>query len=117
MDDFSELTGAALVVGGSGGIGRTVVRLLAQRGSDVALTWRHGRGGRRRPAQRGGLLRRPGQHAPAGRDRPGRVRSGWSREVIERHGGVHTLVHAAGPHVPMVHLSNVDPAAMTGQLA
>jgi len=42
MDDFSELTGAALVVGGSGGIGRTVVRLLAQRGSDVALTWRHG---------------------------------------------------------------------------
>src|SRR5688572_2376382 len=43
MDDFSELTGAALVVGGSGGIGRTVVRLLAQRGSDVALTWRESR--------------------------------------------------------------------------
>ena len=42
MDDFSEVSGAALVVGGSGGIGRAVVRLLAQRGSDVALTWRSG---------------------------------------------------------------------------
>ena len=37
-------------------------------------------------------------------------------EVVERHGGLHTLVHAAGPHVPMVHLSNVYPVAMTEQL-
>ncbi len=33
------------------------------------------------------------------------------------HGGLHTLVYAAGPHVPMTHLSNVDPVAMAGQLA
>ena len=29
-------------------------------------------------------------------------------EVADRHGGLHTLVHAAGPHVPMTHLSRVD---------
>ena len=38
-------------------------------------------------------------------------------EVAERHGGLHTLVHAAGPHVPMTHLSRVEPAAMAAQLA
>jgi 3-oxoacyl-[acyl-carrier protein] reductase len=37
--------------------------------------------------------------------------------VVEEHGGVHTLVHAAGPHVPMKHLSSVDPAEMARQLA
>ncbi len=40
MDDFSRWDGAALVTGGSGGIGRAVARLLARRGSDVAFTWR-----------------------------------------------------------------------------
>jgi NAD(P)-dependent dehydrogenase (short-subunit alcohol dehydrogenase family) len=37
--------------------------------------------------------------------------------VVAAHGGLHTLVYAAGPHVPMTHLSNVEPAAMAGQLA
>ncbi|HNI70127.1 MAG TPA: SDR family oxidoreductase, partial [Marmoricola sp.] len=31
--------------------------------------------------------------------------------------GIHTLVHAAGPPVPMVHLSRVTPAQMSLQLA
>jgi NAD(P)-dependent dehydrogenase (short-subunit alcohol dehydrogenase family) len=37
-------------------------------------------------------------------------------EVVERHAALHTLVHAAGPYVPMTHLSNVEPAQMTEQL-
>jgi len=116
MDDFSELTGAALVVGGSGGIGRTVVRLLAQRGSDVALTWRHGEeaaeGLRDEVGSYGG---RVSMHQLDATDPD--ACAAVVAEVVERHGGVHTLVHAAGPHVPMVHLSNVAPVAMTGQLA
>lgn len=32
-------------------------------------------------------------------------------------GAVHTLVYAAGPHVPMRHLSEVEPALMAAQLA
>ena len=29
--------------------------------------------------------------------------------AVAEHGGIHTLVHAAGPHVPQVHLSTVSP--------
>jgi NAD(P)-dependent dehydrogenase (short-subunit alcohol dehydrogenase family) len=37
--------------------------------------------------------------------------------VVEEYGGLHTLIHAAGPHVPMVHLSQVAPPTMAAQLA
>ena len=37
--------------------------------------------------------------------------------MVAAYGGLHTLVHAAGPHVPMKHLSAVDPAEMANQLA
>ncbi len=40
MKDFSDRTGAAPVVGGSGGLGLAISRVLAGRGSDVALTYR-----------------------------------------------------------------------------
>ena len=115
MDDFSDLTGAALVVGGSGGIGRAVVRLLAQRGSDVALTWRTAEQAAARLAD---------EVASYGVRVSTHQLDATSAEacaavvdaVVERHGGLHTLVHAAGPHVPMTHLSNVEPGAMTEQL-
>ncbi len=116
MDDFSELTGAALVVGGSGGIGQTVVRLLAQRGSDVALTWRGSEDAadrlRNEVGSYGGRVSAHQLEATDPEACAARV-----DEVVERHGGLHTLVHAAGPHVPMVHLSRVEAAAMTEQLA
>jgi len=115
MDDFSDLTGAALVVGGSGGIGRTVVRLLAQRGSDVALTWREGREAADRLSNEVSSYGvRVSTHQLDATDPE--ACAALVGEVVERHGGLHTLVHAAGPHVPMVHLSNVDPAVMTEQL-
>ena len=115
MDDFSDLTGAALVVGGSGGIGRTVVRLLAQRGSDVALTWREGREAADRLSNEVSSYGvRVSTHQLDATDPE--ACAALVGEVVERHGGLHTLVHAAGPHVPMVHLSNVDPAAMSEQL-
>ncbi len=116
MDDFSELTGAALVVGGTGGIGRAVVRLLAQRGSDVALTWRtRDDGARTLAAEIGSYGYRVSTHQLDATDADAcAVLVG---EVVERHGGLHTLVHAAGPDVPMTHLSRVEPAALQAQLA
>ncbi|MET0999170.1 MAG: SDR family oxidoreductase [Marmoricola sp.] len=116
MDDFSDLTGAALVVGGSGGIGRAVVRLLAQRGSDVALTWRTGETAAGRLADEVASYGvRVSTHQLDATDAVGCARV--VGEVVERHGGVHTLVHAAGPQVPMVHLSKVEPTEMTDQVA
>jgi 3-oxoacyl-[acyl-carrier protein] reductase len=113
--DFSDRTGTALVVGGSGGIGRAVVRLLAQRGSNVALTWRTGELAARRLAEEVASYGvRVSTHQLDAADTLACVRV--LGEVVERYGGLHTLVHAAGPHIPMVHLSNVDPGDMTEQL-
>ncbi|VXC26681.1 SDR family NAD(P)-dependent oxidoreductase [Aeromicrobium sp. 9AM] len=113
--DFAGLPGAALVVGGSGGLGAEIVRLLAVRGSDVALTYRGS-------AEAGNAV------AKAAADLG--VRSSAHQldvtsaedaaallaEIAQTYGGLHTLVHAAGPHVPMVHLSGVSPTDFAEQL-
>ena len=38
-------------------------------------------------------------------------------QLDEMYGGIHTLVYAAGPHVPMMHLSNVSPADFADQIS
>ena len=52
MDDFGDRAGVALVTGGSGGLGAAVCRMLAERGSDVVLTYRSQRGPRPRRSWR-----------------------------------------------------------------
>jgi NAD(P)-dependent dehydrogenase (short-subunit alcohol dehydrogenase family) len=113
--DFAKKQGAAVVAGASGGIGAAVARMLGARGSAVALTYR--------------------ANAAAADEVAADVRAGggtaetWQLELAEpgacarfltaaaeRLGGVHTLVYAAGPHVPMVHLSRVDPERFREQL-
>ncbi|MFJ8504451.1 SDR family NAD(P)-dependent oxidoreductase [Streptomyces avermitilis] len=115
MPDFSSRAGAAFVAGGTGGIGAAIVRTLARRGSDVAFTYRS-------------------QQAAAD-DLAGEVEAYGGRVVAVRLdlgdeaataravsgaagtlGGLHTLVYAAGPHVPMVHLSRVSPSRYRAQL-
>ena len=116
MSDFAGRPGAALVVGGSGGLGLAVVRMLARRGSHVALTYRS------RPEA--------GEAAAASAREWGVKASAYELDltgdeaaadvvtaVSEEFGGLHTLVYAAGPHVPMVHLSSVAPSTMAAQLA
>lgn len=104
MDDFSGLAGGALVVGGSGGLGRAIAELLIDRGAQVAVTHRT------RPADIG--VASYGLDLAEVADVP-RVIDHAAAEL----GGLHTVVHAAGPHVPMVHLSRVAPADMAAQLA
>ena len=119
MSDFKNLSGAALVVGGSGGLGLAVTRMLASRGSSVAVTYRS------RPEAADAAVeaaREWGVHASSyaldlgaasGADDAAAV----VEQVVETYGGLHTLVYAAGPHIPMAHLSTVSPATMAGQLA
>lgn len=107
--DFTAKAGAAVVTGGSGGLGSVIAQMLAERGSDVALTY-HSNGdaaaavvaevqgeGRRARAWQLDLV-----DAEATRD--------TIAEIAEQFGGIHTLVHAAGPQVRQIHLSRVDPA-------
>ena len=87
--------GAALVVGGSGGIGQAVCRELARAGTDVALTY-HGR-----QAAAEGLaaeLRALGRKATVHQltiGDPARV-DAVVAEAAQEHGRLHTIVVGAG---------------------
>lgn len=105
---FASVHGIAVVVGGSGGIGATIVtRLLADGCSDVASTSRRDDA----PAAHGSREHRhilDPQDAAACR--------AFIDELCWTWGRIHTLVYAAGPHVPMVHLSQVAPDILRTQL-
>jgi NAD(P)-dependent dehydrogenase (short-subunit alcohol dehydrogenase family) len=108
--------GAAVVVGGTGGIGAAVVRLLAQQGCRVAFTYRSNETAARElnlqvEREYGGVV--AAERLDVG-DESASTRC--LEAFAERLGGVHTLVHAAGPHVPMQHLSNVRPSTFRTQL-
>ena len=105
MQDFEGRPGAALVVGGNGGIGARVAALLADRGSRVVVTHR------RTPAEGVASLELDLGAADAATQAEAVVAA-----VLAEHGALHTLVHAAGPHVPMVHLGRVTAADMATQL-
>ena len=116
VTDFGERAGTALVVGGSGGIGLAVVRLLASRGSAVALTYRS-----RADAAASAVeaARSWGAHASA--HQLDVTSSSSCAAVVDSvaasYDGIHTVVHAAGPHVALRHLSSVEPSALAAQLA
>ncbi|MEU4568955.1 SDR family oxidoreductase [Micromonospora sp. NPDC023956] len=111
IDDFRARPGAALVTGSTGGIGTAISRMLASRGSALALTYR-------RDAEAAATLAAScGDAATWQLDLTDAARCAEVlAEAAEHFGGLHTVVHAAGPHVPMVHLSRVEPAAFGNQL-
>lgn len=101
-----------LVAGGTGGIGREIVRLVAGTGAPVAFTYRAAQdvadaltaevAGSR--SYRLDLTDLDATAAVVG-------------QVVQDLGGLRTLVYASGPHVPMRHLSRVPPQEMHSQLA
>jgi 3-oxoacyl-[acyl-carrier protein] reductase len=107
-EDFSAKTGVAVVTGGSGGLGSAVALMLAARGSDVAITYRSN-------ADAAAAV-------VAGVEAHGRRARAWPLDLVDADAtsefladaartfdGIHTLVHAAGPFVPQIHLSRVEP--------
>ena len=113
--DFAGQTGCAVIAGGSGGIGAAVARMLACRGSDVAITYR--------------INQAAADAVVADAVKAGRQADAWtldlaSTEMVasfvtaaaDKFGGIHTLIYASGPHVPMVHLSRVSPVQFLVQL-
>ncbi|WP_427925212.1 SDR family NAD(P)-dependent oxidoreductase [Streptomyces sp. cg40] len=100
------------MAGGSGGIGAAIVRLLAERGSDIVLTYR---------ANQEAADAIAAEVTKLGRQvRAMRLdltdEDATAEAVSEASGGIHTLVYAAGPHVPMRHLSRVSPGEYRAQL-
>jgi NAD(P)-dependent dehydrogenase (short-subunit alcohol dehydrogenase family) len=115
VTDFGSRTGCALVVGGTGGLGLAVVRMLASRGSAVALTYRSRADA---AATAVDAARSWGVHASAYQldVTDAEACAAVVSDVVSTYGALHTLVHAAGPHVPMRHLSAVSPADLSTQL-
>ncbi len=105
----------ALVTGGTGGLGSAVARQLAAQGRSLAITYRSNAIAAAALVEE---LTATGAQARA-----------WPLELTDAaacaelvaqaeacFGGIDTVVHAAGPHIPMVHLSRVDPAVYAEQL-
>ena len=108
--DFSARPGAAFVVGATGGIGSAVARRLAAAGSALVLTYRGDRAGAEALAT--DLSARALQVDLTDADATARA----VEQAAEGGGGLHTVVYAAGPHVPMIHLSRVTPEQFRDQL-
>ncbi|MEU8590081.1 SDR family oxidoreductase [Streptomyces sp. NPDC048664] len=113
--DFACRAGAVLTAGGTGGIGAAVVRTLAERGCDVAFTYRANEEAARSLAAE---VRGAGRRCLALRLDLADERAAAKAvdDTGEAFGAIHTLVHASGPHVPMTHLSQVSPGRYRAQL-
>lgn len=103
--------GLTLITGVGGGIGSAIARRLSGVADRLALVHRSSRPG--------DLLEELGEQVV--------FSEGWElvdsgavaqrvEGLIRDHGALRTVIHAAGPHVPMVHLSRVDPAAFGRQM-
>jgi 3-oxoacyl-[acyl-carrier protein] reductase len=111
--DFKARPGAALVLGASGGLGAPIASMLVQRGSRVAATFR------RPGSPRIDALLALGADAVRGYQLDLGDADACAHvidQVAADFGSIHTLVYAAGPLVPMVHLSRVSPAQFRQQL-
>ena len=110
--EFAARTGAALVLGASGGLGAAIAAMLLTRGSRVAMTYR-----RPSPAVAELAARSPGSARAYQLDLTDAAACARvATAVADDFGAVHTVVYAAGPHVPMTHLSNVTAEVFRGQL-
>ena len=88
--------------------------MLARDGCDVALTYFNNE---KKAEAAAALVREEGRQAsvhPINIEDPDPVRQ-LVEDVVSK-GGIHTLVYAAGPLVPLIHLSKVEPALMKKHL-
>lgn len=101
--------GVAIVAGGSGGIGSVTCRALAEAGANVAFTYRS-----RADAAEGvsAAVVQAGREAMAmavDHTDPDAMKA-FVDAAAERFGRVHSVVYAAGPHIPMKFINAITPA-------
>jgi 3-oxoacyl-[acyl-carrier protein] reductase len=101
-------SGAAVVAGGSGGIGAAICRQLAEGGSHVALTYHRNKDKAEAVAETIRAAGREAQIASIDHNDEAAV-AAFVAETAQRFGGVHTAVYAAGPYINMRFVSQIEP--------
>lgn len=114
--DFTGRRGCAFVTGASGGIGAAIAKLLAKRGCDVAAVYRSNAGAAEEIVE---FARSKGRQAQAVRlDLTDAVATAAAvDEAARAFGGIHTVVHAAGPFVPQEYVARIPPEQFHEQCA
>ncbi len=105
----------ALVAGGSGALGGAVARLLGERGSRLAFTYRSNAdaAARLRAELEAGAVEAEAWPVDLG---DADATAAMLAEVKVRFGAIHTLVYAAGPFVPLHYLSSISPQRFKEQV-
>ena len=104
MTDKLFPEGAAVIVGGSGGIGRFVCTEFANAGSDVAITYHNNQGPAEEAAEK---IRAAGRTATTHKlstsdaDQVAQVMA----DVVKQHGRIHTVVYGAAPLTEQLYIS------------
>lgn len=101
--------GAALVLGGSGGIGSSICEAFGRHGVDVALSYRSNAP---RAEELAGKLRAMGRKAAGVRvdaADPASIEQGLA-QALKTFGRIHTVVYATGADISMAYVAEVDPA-------
>jgi NAD(P)-dependent dehydrogenase (short-subunit alcohol dehydrogenase family) len=101
--------GVAIVAGGSGGIGSAICAALAASGSNVAFTWRSRKNAADSVVT---AVEAHGRNALAVQvdHTDPKAMKAFVDEAADRFGRVHSVVYAAGPHIPMKFLNAITPA-------
>lgn len=106
--DFPEQEGTALVIGGSGGIGRAICEKLAQAGTDVALTFRTNRAAADEIVAAIEAAGRRGTALPVDLEDEAAVAEAVA-STIAKFGRIHTVVNASGSHIAMKFIGDLEP--------
>ena len=106
---FDARPGTAVVTGGSGGIGAAIVELMAARGSDVVFTYNRNQAAAEQAAEGPLAQGRRVDHRSVDVTDESAVKEfvDWAAAEF---GGIHTVISAAGPLIPMRYVSQIDPA-------
>lgn len=100
--------GAAIVTGGSGGIGMVICRRLAEAGADVMLTYRSNKAAAEKAAEGVRAAGRKAMIAPLATEDSAAVQA-FLDHTAKSFGSIHTLVYASGPDIKMDHISKISP--------
>lgn len=106
--DFPDQDGAALVIGGSGGIGSAICEKLAAAGTDVALSYRTNAHAAERVVAAVEGQGRTALALPMAIEDADAVAAGRNA-ILARFGRIHTVVNASGSHIAMKFIGDLSP--------